>query len=76
MLDGFPRTPAQADRLDEILKPASIDVVVSLEIPTSVVVGRIAQRRTCSVCGRVYATTAPPKVDWTCDALRRRGRPA
>ncbi|MGA9078532.1 MAG: adenylate kinase [Acidimicrobiales bacterium] len=68
VLDGFPRTPAQADRLDEILKPASIDVVVSLEIPTSVVVGRIAQRRTCSVCGRVYATTAPPKVDWTCDA--------
>ncbi len=67
VLDGFPRTPAQADRLDEILKPASIDVVVSLEIPTSVVVGRIAQRRTCSVCGRVYATTAPPKVDWTCD---------
>ena len=68
VLDGFPRTAAQADRLDEILKPASIDVVVSLEIPTSVVVGRIAQRRTCSVCGRVYATTAPPKVDWTCDA--------
>jgi adenylate kinase len=68
VLDGFPRTVGQADRLDEILKPSAIDVVVSLEIPTSVVVGRIAQRRTCSVCGRVYATTAPPKVDWTCDA--------
>ena len=67
VLDGFPRTVGQADRLDEILKPSAIDVVVSLEIPTSVVVGRIAQRRTCSVCGRVYATTAPPKVDWTCD---------
>jgi adenylate kinase len=68
VLDGFPRTVGQADRLDEILKPSAIDVVVSLEIPTSVVVGRIAQRRTCSVCGRVYATSAPPKVDWTCDA--------
>ena len=67
VLDGFPRTVGQANRLDEILKPSAIDVVVSLEIPTSVVVGRIAQRRTCSVCGRVYATTAPPKVDWTCD---------
>jgi len=67
VLDGFPRTVGQADRLDEILKPSAIDVVVSLEIPTSVVVGRIAQRRTCSVCGRVYATSAPPKVDWTCD---------
>jgi len=68
VLDGFPRTVGQANRLDEILKPSAIDVVVSLEIPTSVVVGRIAQRRTCSVCGRVYATSAPPKVDWTCDA--------
>ncbi|MGD0895003.1 MAG: adenylate kinase [Acidimicrobiales bacterium] len=67
VLDGFPRTVGQADRLDDILEPSVIDVVVSLEIPTSVVVGRIAQRRTCSVCGRVYATTAPPKVDWTCD---------
>jgi len=68
VLDGFPRTVGQADRLDDILEPSVIDVVVSLEIPTSVVVGRIAQRRTCSVCGRVYATSAPPKVDWTCDA--------
>ena len=68
VLDGFPRTVGQANRLDEILKPSAIDVVVSLEIPTSVVVGRIAQRRTCSVCGRVYATSVPPKVDWTCDA--------
>ncbi|MGP8065567.1 MAG: adenylate kinase [Acidimicrobiales bacterium] len=67
VLDGFPRTVGQADRLDDILEPSVIDVVVSLEIPTSVVVGRIAQRRTCSVCGRVYATAAPPKVDWTCD---------
>jgi adenylate kinase len=67
VLDGFPRTVGQADRLDDVLEPSVIDVVVSLEIPTSVVVGRIAQRRTCSVCGRVYATTAPPKVDWTCD---------
>ena len=68
VLDGFPRTVGQADRLDDILEPSVIDVVVSLEIPTRVVVGRIAQRRTCSVCGRVYATSAPPKVDWTCDA--------
>jgi len=67
VLDGFPRTVGQADRLDDVLEPSVIDVVVSLEIPTRVVVGRIAQRRTCSVCGRVYATTAPPKVDWTCD---------
>ena len=28
---------------------------------------RIAQRRTCSGCGRVYSLTAPPRVDWTCD---------
>ena len=67
VLDGFPRTVAQADRLDEILAPGAIDLVASLDIPTSVVVERIAQRRTCSGCGRVYSLTAPPRVDWTCD---------
>ncbi|MGD0219698.1 MAG: adenylate kinase [Acidimicrobiales bacterium] len=67
VLDGFPRTVVQADRLDEILEPEVIDLVASLEIPTSVVVGRIAQRRTCSGCGRVYSLGAPPRSEGICD---------
>ncbi len=67
VLDGFPRTVVQADRLDEILRPVAVDLVVSLDIPTSVVVARIAERRTCSGCGRVYSLGTPPRVDWTCD---------
>jgi adenylate kinase len=67
VFDGFPRTVGQADRLDAALLPASIDVVVSLEIPTAVVVARIAQRRTCASCGRVYSLAVPPELDWICD---------
>jgi adenylate kinase len=67
VLDGFPRTVIQADRLDEILQPVAIDLVASLDIPTSVVVARIAQRRTCAGCGRVYSLADAPRVDWTCD---------
>ena len=67
VFDGFPRTVGQADRLDEVLAPAAIDAVASLEIPTEVVVARIAQRRTCASCGRVYSLTAPPRVQWVCD---------
>jgi adenylate kinase len=67
VLDGFPRTVVQADRLDEILEPEAIDLVASLEIPTSVVVARIAQRRTCSGCGRVYSLSAPPRSEGICD---------
>jgi len=67
VFDGFPRTVVQAERLDEILAPVTIDLVVSLDIPTAVVVERIAQRRTCSGCGRVFSLAVPPKVDWTCD---------
>ena len=70
VFDGFPRTVGQADRLDDVLAPAAIDAVASLEIPTEVVVARIAQRRTCASCGRVYSLTAPPRVQWVCDICR------
>jgi adenylate kinase len=67
LLDGFPRTVAQADGLDEILKPFSIDLVLDLVVPTGLVLGRLVSRRVCEDCGAIYSTSSPPKFNWTCD---------
>lgn len=67
ILDGCPRTIAQADRLDEILLPARLDLVVDLEVPTAVVLKRLASRRVCVDCGTNYSVSSPPSVNWTCD---------
>jgi len=67
LLDGFPRTVAQADGLDEILKPFSIDLVLDLVVPTGLVLARLMSRRVCEDCGAIYSTFAPPKLNWTCD---------
>jgi adenylate kinase len=68
VLDGFPRTAEQAQRLSEILAPSDVDVVIDLEVPTPVVLRRLASRRVCSDCGTNYSTRSRPKVNWTCDA--------
>ena len=53
LLDGFPRTVAQAQALDEIAK---IDAVVNLEVDVQVIVDRVLARRVCPDCGAVYST--------------------
>jgi adenylate kinase len=68
ILDGFPRTAAQAGALDELTRERPIDVVVDIDVPNDVVVERISSRRVCVDCAAVYSTAAPPAVDWTCDA--------
>jgi adenylate kinase len=67
LLDGFPRTVAQADGLDEVLKPVGIDLVLNLVVPTELVLGRLMSRRVCEDCGAIYSTATPPKLNWTCD---------
>ena len=67
ILDGFPRTVVQAERLDEILAPLELDAVINLQVPTSLVLRRLASRRVCDVCGTNYSTQSPPRVDWICD---------
>jgi adenylate kinase len=68
VLDGFPRTIPQANELDRLLDGWPIDVAVNLEVPTEIVLDRIAGRRTCVVCQRVYHVNMPPESgDWTCD---------
>jgi adenylate kinase len=67
ILDGFPRTVAQAIALIEITQPRGIDLVVNLEVPRDVVLARLASRRTCSDCGTNYSTERPPRYGTTCD---------
>ncbi|WP_202319609.1 adenylate kinase [Archaeoglobus neptunius] len=70
ILDGFPRTLAQAEALDEMLKELNkkIDAVINIAVPEEEVVRRIVYRRTCRKCGAVYHLIyAPPKEDNKCD---------
>lgn len=71
ILDGFPRTVAQAEALGKTLEAlhAWLDHVVSLEVPTEDLVLRIAGRRTCRDCGTMYHVRfSPSKTDGRCDA--------
>ena len=66
ILDGVPRTLAQAEALDA--KGIVIDHVVSIEIDDAVIEGRMTGRRVCSACGASYHIVAnPTKVEGECD---------
>lgn len=68
ILDGFPRTTAQAEALARNLAPDELDLVIYLEVPTELVLVRLASRRVCSVCGANYSLASPPRRDWICDS--------
>ena len=66
ILDGVPRTLAQAEALDA--KGVKIDHVVSIEVDDNVIEGRMTGRRVCSKCGASYHVVAnPPKTEGICD---------
>ena len=66
ILDGVPRTLAQAEALDA--KGVTIDHVVSIEIDDNVIEGRMTGRRACVSCGATYHIEAnPPKQEGVCD---------
>jgi len=70
MLDGFPRTVAQAQALDKILaeQGSGIDHVISIEVPDQELMGRLTGRRTCRQCGQgFHVMFDPPKVEGICD---------
>lgn len=72
ILDGFPRTVAQAEKLDKILKERNkkVDLVINLTTPREEIITRILNRRVCSnqECKATYNLTMnPPKVEEICD---------
>lgn len=70
ILDGFPRTVAQARALDATLaeRGERIERVISIEVPVEELVARVAGRRVCPVCGTPYHVAGdPPRVPGRCD---------
>jgi adenylate kinase len=70
LLDGFPRTFAQAEALEEVLRDqgVTLQAVVSYDLPLDKIVARLGGRRTCSVCKAVFhVDNRPPKVQGLCD---------
>ena len=66
ILDGFPRTVAQAEALEQI---TPVDVVIDIELERDEVIRRLSSRRVCRNCGKIYNLISnPPKVDGKCDA--------
>jgi len=71
LLDGFPRTVAQAEALDAQLAQAGkpLDAVVAIDADAGIIVDRITGRRSCPQCGEAFHVTfMPPKVEGVCDA--------
>jgi adenylate kinase len=70
LLDGFPRTVAQAEALEKLLagEKLQLEAVLSYELPLEKVVSRLSGRRTCPDCKAVFHISArPPKVAGVCD---------
>lgn len=66
ILDGMPRTIAQAQALED--GGVDIDVALSIEVADAVIVERMGGRRVCTDCGASYHVAAnPPKTEGVCD---------
>lgn len=70
ILDGFPRTLAQAGALQHLMEAEALqlDAVINFELPASEIVARLSGRRTCANCKAVFhVTSQPPQFADTCD---------
>lgn len=71
LLDGFPRTVAQAAALDAMLNEqcVALDAVVSYDLDLNEIVARLSGRRTCAQCKAVYhVASRPPRQEGICDS--------
>ena len=67
ILDGFPRTVAQAVALDEITSESPVDMAIDLDVPRDLVLSRLSARRVCRDCGANFQATGQDPSPWTCD---------
>lgn len=70
LLDGFPRTPVQADALKDLLRElgSELETVLYIEVPENVLVRRLGGRWTCRAQGHVFHEQfSPPKTSGICD---------
>jgi adenylate kinase len=70
LYDGFPRTIAQADALSRALaaRGEELTAVIAIDVPRETLIERLAGRRVCSGCSRVYNILSdPPAVDGVCN---------
>lgn len=70
LLDGFPRTVFQAEKLDEFLTAngKKVDAVINLEVEKEELITRLTGRRVCRKCGASFhVVNIPPKTEGVCD---------
>lgn len=67
LLDGFPRTPQQAEDLKALMGDKGIDLAINLDVPEQVVISRISSRRVCDTCGAIYSADSPDAGDMPCE---------
>jgi len=69
ILDGYPRTTAQAEEMIRLLAPVGAEeVVIHLVVDYNVIIARMQGRRVCPKCGTLYnAVSRPPKTEGICD---------
>ena len=67
LLDGFPRTVAQAEALDDIANDSPLNAVIDLVVPRDMVLERLSARRVCRDCGANYQAGTVVRSPWTCD---------
>ena len=67
ILDGVPRTVAQAQALQRITDDKPIHVVIDLDVPREIVLERLSSRRVCRDCGTNYTATGMERQPWICE---------
>jgi adenylate kinase len=70
ILDGYPRSPKQAEALDRVLKASGkkLDDVLHVTLEDKVIIDRLSKRRSCPKCGAVYHLESnKPKAEGKCD---------
>lgn len=67
ILDGFPRTVAQAVALDEIANQRPLHMAIDLDVPRALVLSRLTARRVCRDCGTNYQSSGIDPKPWICE---------